>query len=72
MRILPYDPFRTWLAGLQDHRAKARVAARIRAAGPGRESFYKALTPGSKLRYETVRKVMDVLGVKLTAAAGSR
>ncbi|MET0369454.1 MAG: addiction module antidote protein [Methylobacterium sp.] len=49
--------------------AKARGMAQIaREAGLGRESLYKALTPGSKLRYETVRKVMDVLGVRLTVA----
>ena len=52
--------------------AKARGMTQIaREAGLGRESLYKALTPGSKLRYETVRKVMDVLGVKLTVATGS-
>lgn len=49
--------------------AKARGMTQIaREAGLGRERLYKALTPGSKLRYETVRKVMDVLGVKLTVA----
>lgn len=49
--------------------AKARGMTQIaREAGLGRESLYKALTPGSKLRYETIRKVMDVLGVKLTVA----
>jgi len=37
--------------------------------GLGRESLYKALAPGSKLRYETVRKIMDALGVKLTVSA---
>ncbi|KAB1072832.1 addiction module antidote protein [Methylobacterium planeticum] len=51
--------------------AKARGMTEIaREAGLGRESLYKALTPGSKLRYETVRKVMDVLGVKLTVSSG--
>lgn len=50
--------------------AKARGMTQIaREAGVGRESLYKALTPGSKLRYETIRKVMDVLGVKLTVAS---
>ena len=52
--------------------AKARGMSQIaREAGLGRESLYKALTPGSKLRYETVRKVMDALGVKLTVATGA-
>ena len=35
----------------------------------GRESLYKALAPGAKPRYETVRKLMDALGVKLTVTA---
>lgn len=50
--------------------AKARGIAQIaQEAGVGRESLYKALAPGSKLRYETVRKLMDALGVKLTVSA---
>lgn len=52
--------------------AKARGMSEIaREAGLGRESLYKALTPGSKVRYETVRKVMEVLGVRLTVAPQS-
>lgn len=48
--------------------AKSRGMAQIaRDAGLGRESLYKALSPDSKLRYETVRKVMESLGLKLTA-----
>jgi probable addiction module antidote protein len=48
--------------------AKARGMSQIaRETGLGRESLYKALKPGSKLRYETVQKVMRALGVKLTA-----
>ena len=50
--------------------AKARGMAQIaKDAGVGCESLYKALTPGSKLRYETVRKLMDALGVKFTVSA---
>ena len=64
------DP-QVFLAALGDV-AKARGMTQIaKDSGLGRESLYKALTPGSKLRYETVRKVMDVLGVKLTVATGS-
>jgi probable addiction module antidote protein len=49
--------------------AKARgIAAVAEASGLGRESLYKALAPGAKVRYETVRKVLDSLGVKLTVA----
>lgn len=47
--------------------AKARGMAKIATdSGLGRESLYKALKPGSKLRYETVTKIMSALGVKLT------
>lgn len=47
--------------------AKARGMARIaEESGLGRESLYKALKPGSKLRYETVQKIVGALGVKLT------
>ncbi len=46
--------------------AKARGMASIaESAGLGRESLYKALKPGSKLRYETVQKVMHALGFRL-------
>jgi probable addiction module antidote protein len=38
-------------------------------SGLGRESLYKALTPGAKPRYETVLKVLQSLGVKLTVSA---
>lgn len=50
--------------------AKARGVADVaKASGLGRESLYKALAPGAKPRYETVRKVLDSLGVRLTVAA---
>ena len=50
--------------------AKARGVSEVaKASGLGRESLYKALAPGAKVRYETVRKVLDSLGVRLTIAA---
>jgi probable addiction module antidote protein len=50
--------------------AKARGISEIaRSTGLGRESLYKALNPGAKIRYDTVRKVLDSLGVKLKIAA---
>ncbi|MCP4926808.1 MAG: putative addiction module antidote protein [Gammaproteobacteria bacterium] len=50
--------------------AKARGMTVIaNEAGLGRESLYKALTPGAKPRYETVFKVLQSLGVKLSVSA---
>lgn len=47
--------------------AKARgMSAVAESTGLGRESLYKALTPGAKPRYDTVLKVLQGLGVKLT------
>ena len=48
--------------------ARARGMAMIaRESGLGRESLYKALTPGAKPRFDTILKVARALGVKLTA-----
>ncbi len=48
--------------------ARARGMTQLaRATGLGRESLYKALTPGAKPRYDTVLKIMRALGVKLAA-----
>jgi probable addiction module antidote protein len=50
--------------------AKARGMAKIaKDSGLGRESLYKALKPGSKPRFETIMKVMQALGIKLTVHA---
>jgi probable addiction module antidote protein len=50
--------------------AKARGIAKVaKDSGLGRESLYKALAPGAKPRYETVRRLMDALGVRLTVTA---
>ena len=46
--------------------AKTRGIATIAAdAGLGRESLYKTLKPGAQPRFDTVRRVLDALGVKL-------
>ena len=37
------------------------------AAGLGRESLYKALTPGAKPRFDTINRVLKALGVRLKA-----
>jgi probable addiction module antidote protein len=50
--------------------AKSRgMSAVAESTGLGRESLYKALTPGAKPRYDTVIKVLQGLGVKLTVTA---
>jgi probable addiction module antidote protein len=50
--------------------AKARGMTEIaKESGLSRESLYKALKSGSKLRYETVQKVIGSLGVRLTVTA---
>ena len=46
--------------------AKARGIATVAAvAGVGRESLYKTLKPGSQPRFDTVRRLLDALGVRL-------
>ncbi|MBU2591732.1 MAG: addiction module antidote protein [Nitrospinota bacterium] len=46
--------------------AKARgVSAVASASGLGRESLYKTLKPGAQPRFDTVRRLLLALGVKL-------
>ncbi len=59
-----------FLAAVRDV-ARARGMAQLaQDAGLGRESLYKALSPGAKPRYDTVLKLLGALGVKLTASVG--
>jgi len=45
--------------------AKARgISVVAEDAGLGRESLYKALKPGAKPRFDTVRRLLFALGVK--------
>ncbi len=46
--------------------AKARGIAKVAAdAGLGRESLYKALKPGAQPRFDTIRRLLKALGVRL-------
>jgi probable addiction module antidote protein len=55
-----------FLAALGDV-AKARGMAEIaERSGLGRESLYKALSAGAHPRHETVRKVIEALGLRMT------
>ncbi len=46
--------------------AKARGISTVAAnAGLGRESLYKALKPGAQPRFDTIRRLLAALGVKL-------
>src|SRR5574343_1259375 len=57
-----------FLAAIRDV-ARARGMTQLaKDAGLGRESLYKALSPGAKPRYDTVFKLIHALGVKLSAA----
>lgn len=65
--ILESDDSDLLLLALADI-ARARGMAEVaKEAGLGRESLYKALTPGAKPRFETVLKVARALGVRLSA-----
>ena len=49
--------------------AKARGISRVAAeAGLGRESLYKALKPGAHPRFDTMRRLLGALGVRLDIA----
>lgn len=47
--------------------ARARGMAQLaKDTGLGRESLYKALSPGAKPRYDTVLRLLHALDVKIT------
>ncbi len=50
--------------------AKARGIASVAArAGVGRESLYKTLQPGAKPRFDTVRRLLAALDVRLDVSS---
>lgn len=57
-----------FLAAVRDV-ARARGMTQLaKDTGLGRESLYKALTPGAKPRYDTMLKLIHALGMRLTAS----
>ena len=53
--------------------AKARgIAAVANDAGLGRESLYKALRPGAQPRFDTVRRLLGALGVRLDITSSQK
>ena len=52
------------------HIAKAKGMATVaRESGLGRESLYKALSEGSQPRFDTITKVINALGLKMSIHA---
>jgi probable addiction module antidote protein len=60
------DAFLTAVRDVATARGVSRVAAE---AGLGRESLYKALEPGAQPRFDTMRRLLGALGVRLDIAA---
>ena len=56
-----------FLAAVRDVARARGMAQHAKDAGLGRESLYKALTPGAKPRYDTMLKLLHALGVKISA-----
>ena len=59
------DVFLRAVSDVARSRGVGQVATK---AGLGRESLYKALSPGAKPRYDTILRLLRAMGVKLTAS----
>ena len=57
-----------FLTAVRDVARACGMAQLAKETGLGRESLYKALTPGAKPRYDTILKLVNALGVKLSAS----
>jgi len=55
------------IAALGDIARAKGMTQLAKETGLGRESLYKALTPGAKPRFETIMRVMHGLGIHLEA-----
>jgi probable addiction module antidote protein len=64
--VLEYEDSDLLLLALGDIAHAKGIAQVAKDAGLGRESLYKALTPGAKPRFDTVMKVARALGVKFS------
>ena len=70
LRLAAEDPNPdAFLSALGDVARARGMSALAQKTGLGRESLYKALTPGGNPTYTTLRKVMDALNVRLQVAA---
>jgi len=58
-----------FLSAVRDVARVRGMAQLAKDTGLGRESLYKALTPGAKPRYDTMLKLLHALGVKLSASS---
>jgi probable addiction module antidote protein len=58
-----------FLGALSEVARAKRIAVIAEKSSLGRESLYKALRPGAAPRFETIRKVIDALGVEAKFAA---
>jgi probable addiction module antidote protein len=56
-----------FLSALADVARAKSMTQLAKDCGLGRESLYKALTPGAKPRYDTIMKVVKALGIHLVA-----
>jgi probable addiction module antidote protein len=65
--VLETDDTDLLLLALADVARAKGMAQVAKDAGLGRESLYKALSPGAKPRFDTVLKVARALGIRLTA-----
>ena len=65
--VLEADDLDLLLLALGDVARARGMSIVAKEAGLGRESLYKALTPGAKPRFDTVVRVARALGVRLAA-----
>lgn len=72
LRLAAEDPNPdAFLSALGDVARARGMSALAKKTGLGRESLYKALTPGGNPTYATLRKVMDALNVRLQVVANA-
>jgi probable addiction module antidote protein len=67
--VLECDDPELLILALNDIARAKGMSLVAKEAGLGRESLYKALSPGAKPRFETVLKVARALGVRFTVQA---
>ena len=64
--VIEEDDQALLMAAIADVAKATGMQTIAKSSGLGRESLYKALAPGAKPRFETVYKILQALGVRLT------